>query len=314
MTLTASLAFGNVAVGQTLTKTVTVSNTGATHPLIISSATPSDSEYVLSGTGTCGAIPITLAPKTNCTIGISFTPQAVGAHNASMAMVDNSATSPQHVALTGTGIAGLTISKTSLLFGSVKFGAKGLASFNVTNHQTQAITLSESFSGTNASDFSVTGGTCGASLAAKTACTISVTFTPSVLGTESASISIADNPDPLSPYTIPISTGPTIPATVTPTSIAYGTLTTASKTKSLTITNKSGFSLSLNETITGNNASDFKITGGTCATTASPNATCTIAITFTPTAAASPESASMALTIGNDPTSPHNITLTGTGP
>jgi hypothetical protein len=37
-------------------------------------------------------------------------------------------------------------------------------------------------------------------------------------------------------------------------------------------------------------------------------------VTFTPTGGGSSESASVAVSIGNDPTSPHNITLTGTGP
>ncbi len=41
MVVTSPLAFVNVAVGQTVTKTTTVYNTGATHSLVISNATPS---------------------------------------------------------------------------------------------------------------------------------------------------------------------------------------------------------------------------------------------------------------------------------
>ena len=41
---------------------------------------------------------------------------------------------------------------------------------------------------------------------------------------------------------------------------------------------------------------------------------CTIAVTFTPTSGGSPDTASMAVTVGNDPTRPHNISLSGTGP
>jgi hypothetical protein len=37
-------------------------------------------------------------------------------------------------------------------------------------------------------------------------------------------------------------------------------------------------------------------------------------VTFTPTAGGSAESASMSVTVGSDPTSPHIISLTGTGP
>jgi hypothetical protein len=315
MTVTASLAFGNVPVGQTATKNLTVKNTGSTNPLIISNAISSDpAESTLSGTGTCGAIPITLAPKTNCTLGVSFAPNSVGAHNATLTLFDNAATSPQQSALSGSGIAGLSLSKTSLVFGSVKFGAKSALSFNVTNRQAQQVSLSESFSGSNAADFSITGGTCTSILAVSSTCSITVTFAPGALGTESATLSVSDSPDPLSPYSVALSTGPTIPATVTPTSIAYGT-TTTSKTLNATVTNLSGFSLSLGESFSGANAGDFAVTGGTCGAVALPNSNCTIAITFTPTAGGgAAESASMAVNVSSDPTSPHNISLTGTGP
>ena len=229
---------------------------------------------------------------------------------------DNATTSPQRVTLSGTGVAGLARSKSSLVFGSVKFGSQGIASFSVTNLQTRTVMLSESFNGANAADFSITGGTCSSTLSAKTACSISVTFRPGVLGTESATLKLSDSPDPLSPYTVALSTAQTIPATVAPTSLAYGTLTTKvpTKTKSVTVTNLSRFSLPLSEAISGPNAGDFTVTGGTCGATASPNSACTIAVKFTPTVGPTPESASMAVTVGSDPTSPHNISLTGTGP
>jgi hypothetical protein len=231
-------------------------------------------------------------------------------------LFDNATSSPQHVTLTGTGIAGLTTTKSSLVFGDVKFGAKGIEAFAVVNHQSQPVSLSESFSGANPSDFTVGGGTCTSTLDALKACSVIVYFKPSVLGTESATLSVSDSPDPLSPYTVALTTGPTIPATVLPATLAYGTLTskTPTKTKTVTVTNLSGFPLSLSESITGPNATDFTITGGTCTTTASPKSTCTVAVTFTPTAGGSSESASMAVTVGSDPSSPHNITLTGTGP
>jgi len=319
VSVTASLDFANVAVGQTSTKTtVTVTNTGRTNSLIVSAATPSYPEYALSGTGTCGPLPVTLAHGTHCTVGISFSPSAVGPHPASLMLSDNATSSPQHVTLTGTGIAGLTTTKSSLVFGDVKFGAKGIEAFAVVNHQSQSVSLSESFSGANPSDFSVSGGTCTTitSLGALKACSIIVSFSPSVLGTESAAISVADSPDPLSPYTVALSTGPTIPATIAPVTLAYGTLTarTSPKTKDVTVTNKSGSSLPVSESFSGMNASDFAVTGGTCGSTVSANSSCTIAVTFTPTGGGSSESASMAVSIGSDPSSPHSISLTGTGP
>lgn len=309
-------AFGNVAVGQSATKTLTVNNTGATNPLVISGAASTDpAEFAVISTGTCGAIPVTLAPKTSCTLGVAFSPDAVGAHSATLSLTDNATTSPQNVAASGTGIAGLTTSVSSLAYGNVKIGSGALKAFSVVNHQTQALTLNESFGGANAADFSITGGTCTSTLAAGTACTIDVTFTASMVGTESGSLSIADSPDPLSPYTVALSTGQTIPATVTPVTLAYGTLTTSSKTKSVTVANLSNAALSLGESFSGANAGDFAVTGsGTCGSTVAANSSCTIAVTFTPTGGGSAESASMAVNVSNDPSSPHSISLTGTGP
>ena len=313
MTVTASLAFGNVAVGQTSTKTLTIKNTGATYSLIVSSAISSDPEFAVNGTGTCGPIPVTVAPKTSCTLAVAFTPAAADSPSASLTLTDNATSSPQVSALSGTGIEDLTFSASSLAFGNVKIGSTAVKALNVVNHQDQAVTLAESFSGVNASDFSITGGTCTTTLAASSSCTLNVTFTASMLGTESATLSLADSPDPLSPYTIALSTAATIPATVTPATIAYGTLTTTSKTKDVTVTNLSGSSLPLSESISGANAGDFAVTGGTCGTTLPANSSCTIAVTFTPTGGGSAESASIAVTIGSDPSSPHTVSLTGTG-
>jgi hypothetical protein len=258
-------------------------------------------------------MPIIVAPKMTCTLGVAFAPNAIGAHDAMLTLFDNATNSPQHSTLSGTGIKGLTISKSNLVFGSVKFGLKPAISFSLTNHQTRQVTLDESFSGANAADFSITGGTCTTNLGAGKACTLIVTFKPGALGTESAALSIADSPDPLSPYAVGISTGPTIPATVTPTSIAYGTLKTTSKTLDATVTNLSGFSLALTNSIGGANAGDFAVAGGTCGVTAAPHSSCTIAVKFTPTGGGAAESANITVSVANDPTSPHKITLTGTG-
>jgi hypothetical protein len=101
--VTASLAFGKVTVGQNATKTLTVHNTGAANSLIISSAISSDPEFSAGSSGTCGAVPVTLAPKQSCTLAVTFTPSTTGAHSATLNLSDNASTSPQSVALKGTG-------------------------------------------------------------------------------------------------------------------------------------------------------------------------------------------------------------------
>jgi hypothetical protein len=317
ISVAASLALGNSPVGDKIVKNLTVRNTGHTNPLFVH-VTSSDPEFASTGTTTCLAGGI--APLTSCTIAIGFRPNALSARSASLSVEDNTATSPQHVTLTGTGTITMAVTPASFAFGSVKIGSSKTKTITVHNYQTNAVslTLPPTFSGLNAGDFGVTGGTCTSTLGAKSTCTLIVTYAPTALGTESASMTVSDSPDPLDSYTVTFTTGPTIPATVTPAAtLAFGTLTAKvpTKTKDVTVTNLSGFALPVSESSTsGPNASDFAVTGGTCTGSASPNSTCTIAVTFTPTAGGAAESASIAVSVGSDPDSPHNITLTGTGP
>jgi hypothetical protein len=181
----------------------------------------------------------------------------------------------------------------------------------VINYQTQPVTLSESFSGANPSDFSVTGGTCTNTLAANSSCTLTVTFKPGALNTESATMSITDTPDPLGPYNVALTTGPTIPDTEPITTMAFGNVVQSS-TRTFTflkVTNSSPFPLTLSEAISGPNAADF---GFTPVTSCAGNTACVIPVSFTPSGETS-ESATMTITVSNDPTSPHVVALTGTG-
>jgi hypothetical protein len=317
MTVTASIAFGNEPVGNTSTKNITIRNTGHANPLFVH-VTSSDAEFAATGATTCPTGG--LAPLGSCTIAIGFTPNALGAHSATLSIVDNTPTSPQSVALSGTGTVDMTVTPTSFMFTSTKIGSKKAKTITVHNFQSKSVslTLPPGFSGANLADFSVTGGTCTSTLAAKTACTLIVTYAPTQAGTESATMTVTDSPDALGPYTVSFTTAENIPVTVTPaTTLAFGTTTVAhpNKTKDITVANLSGSSLSVSEgSVSGANAGDFAVTGGTCGSSVAANSSCTIAITFTPTAGPSAESASIAVTIGSDPTSPHNIALTGTGP
>jgi hypothetical protein len=313
-----TLALGNTPVGDAVTKNLTIGNSGHARFFLRTVSSSNPSEFV-TGASTCPATG--LAPAMTCTIPISFMPSAVGVRGTILTLSDNSAASPQSVTVSGSGVADMTVTPTSAMFTSTKIGSKKTKTITVGNKQNVqvSLTLPPGFSGTNAADFSQTGGTCKSTLAAKTTCTLIVTYAPTQLGTESATMTVTDSPDSQGPYTVSFTTAENIPATVIPAStLAFGTLTAKapSRTKNITVTNLSAFSLSVSEgSIGGANAGDFAVTGGTCGGgTVSANSSCTIAITFTPTAGPSAESASIAVSVGSDPTSPHTISLTGTGP
>src|SRR5208337_657185 len=130
-----------------------------------------------------------------CTISVTFKPSASGSRTASVSITDNASGSPQTVSLSGTGTAALaSLSPTSLAFGNQAVDMTSSAqTVTLSNTGNAALSITSlALTGTNVSDFAQSD-TCGSSLAAGANCTIAVMFTPSVTGTEAASLSIADN-------------------------------------------------------------------------------------------------------------------------
>ena len=212
-----SLDFPRSPVGDTATRNLTVTNTGKTSPLIIGSVTSSDPAEFAVGTSTCPSGGIGLAPGLACTIAIGFTPRELDVRRATLKISDNTAASPQSVALSGNGKITMAVSPTSYAWRNLKVGSKATKELTVQNLQTTPVSLTEGFGGSNAHDFSITGGTCTATLAAKSDCSLLVTFAPTAAGTELAFITVTDIPDPLSPYTVTFGAMVPIPETPEPT-------------------------------------------------------------------------------------------------
>ncbi len=307
-----ALAFGNVPVGDTVSKNITVKNTGLS-PLYVGNVSSNDPEFAETGTTCPGGA---LAPTMTCTIAVGFTPRGLGAHSTTLQVTDNTASSPQHVAASGTGTVTMTVTPTSYGFGSVKDGSKAVKVIVVHNYQANPVSLSEGFSGPNAADFSVTGGTCTSTLAKASVCTVIVTFAPTAAGAESATMTVTDSPDPLGPYTVSLSSAATIPESVSPAKLAFADVyQTASKTLSVTLTNHSSSeAMTLTGTsVGGANASDFAVTGGTCTGSSAASSSCTYAVTFTPSTETA-ETGTLSIMVAQDPNGgPAAIDLSGTG-
>jgi hypothetical protein len=304
------LGLGTAAVGDTLIKSVAIKNTGHTTLFVdgVSSTNPAEFAPTASPCPPAG-----IAPSQSCSIPINFTPVGVGTRSATLTLTDNTGAGSQNVALSGTGTIDATVRPSTFSIYYTKFGTKVVKAVTILNRQTNAVSLNEFVSGPNAADFAITGGTCGSSLAAKTACSIYVTYKPGILGAESAQLKVTDKPDSLGPYDVSFNVAGTIPEMITPLNLSYGSVSQASsKTLKEIVTNKSPFTISTSSSTSGPNASDFTIVGGTCTGTLAANSSCTVAVKFQPTSA-SAESATLAVTVPQDPTSPHNVNLTGTG-
>src|SRR5438552_15717934 len=186
-----SLTFSTQAIGTTsAAKTVTLKNTGTASLTINGISIIGTNAADFSQATICGT---SLAAGASCKISVKFKPTASGTRTAALSIRDNASGSPQKVTLSGIGTTA-KLSPTSLNFGSVGLGTTSLPkTVNLKNVGTTTLTITGiAITGTNAGDFAQTH-TCGSSLAAGANCSISIRFTPAVLGTRTAALSITDN-------------------------------------------------------------------------------------------------------------------------
>jgi hypothetical protein len=224
----------------------------------------------------------------------------------------NSGTLPGGFTIVASGPV-VSLSPTSLNFGKRQTGSPSSPQ-TVTLSNTGNVTLNVatvSITGTNPGDFSQTNN-CGSSVSAGNSCAISVTFTPTATGTRTASVTISDSA-PDSPQTVSLSgTGentstPTV--LLSPSSLTFSSqkVGSTSSAQTVTLTNTGTADL----TVTGIAASgDFAETD-TCPGTIAAGNSCSINVTFTPTAAGA-RTGAVTIT-DNAGTGSQTVSLTGTG-
>jgi hypothetical protein len=301
-----SLNFGNQTVSiASSSQNVTVSNTGNAALTITNIAVVvSNGGYLLSST--CAA---SLAPGASCTVSLSWTPVTTGSMTGSVAFTDNAQNSPQTVSLAGVGVQPtLNLSPTSLTFPTqivftrsktqtVMLSNTGLGILSITK-----IAATGSFTQTN---------NCGSTVNPGSNCTITATFRPTKAGSITGSLSITDNA-PLSPQTVSLK-GTGTYVQLTPASLKFGNQPVGTKSlpKKMTLSNKGSVAVSITKiSLTGANAGDFAQTN-TCGKSVAAGASCSITVTFTPSAKG--KRAGTVSSFDNGGGSPQIASLTGTG-
>jgi hypothetical protein len=305
-----SLTFANTAVGNSsTTQTVTLINTGTTILHIASAIASTD----FTATTTCA----TLAPGNICTIGVQFTPTTASTNtvrSGSLEISSDATTSLEFLSLLGiSSAAPLTLSPTALDFGTLNVASSTTLSVNVTNTTAMPITfLNLSATG----DYATTQNTCpanGSTLAANATCILNITFTPTITGTRTGTLSLTTDATILS-LTASL-TGIAVSGIlqITPSAIAFGNISIASPAPHiLTIQNIGNATITnIATNITGTNAADFAVTSPCANTRLEPTESCTATITFMPSAPGA-RAATLSIT-STDPNSPALIPLTGTG-
>ncbi|HLA69956.1 MAG TPA: choice-of-anchor D domain-containing protein, partial [Steroidobacteraceae bacterium] len=214
-----ALDFGSQAVNtNSAARAVSVSNTGSSAAPISSIAASGD----YTQTNNCGT---SVPANGSCTVNVVFRPTVAGTRSGSLSI--NSSAGNASVALSGTGAAaGASISgnPTSLTFTSPAVGSTSPAqAVQLTNTGTLSAAIGSILA---SGDFAQTNN-CGASLAVSASCTVNVTFTPTVTGNRTGTLTVSSDATN-SPTTVALS-GTTVPPN---TNLAAGRPATASTTNS----------------------------------------------------------------------------------
>ena len=184
---TNSLSFGSLAIGNVSSaRTVTLTNLLAV-PANFTSIAATGPIFAIAG-NTCGS---SVPSGARCTVGVTFSPSATGSVSGTLAFTDAASNSPQTVSLSGSGTAPVTLSTTSLNFGTVAVGStSSTRSVTLTNRQNVALTVS---SIATAGSFTVVSSTCGSSLAVNASCSVGVTFAPKAAGPATGTLAFTDS-------------------------------------------------------------------------------------------------------------------------
>jgi Astacin (Peptidase family M12A)/Abnormal spindle-like microcephaly-assoc'd, ASPM-SPD-2-Hydin len=301
-----TLTFGNQNIGTTSTsQPITVKNTGTASTSISVAASANYGQ-----TNNCGT---SLAGGATCTINVTFSPTTSGSLPGTITITDSASTSPQSVTLSGTGTTVIvTPAPTSLTFPSQTVGTTSSSmSFTVTNTGTASTPLTI---GAATGDFAQTNNCTGSLTATNGSCTVNVTFSPTVSGTRTGSISITDQATN-SPQIVPLtgtgaSAGNTT-VTVTPASEAFASLAVGdtSAAKVITVKNTGTSPTTVSVTASANFSQTNSCPTGT--SSLASGASCTISVKFVPTTTGA-LTGSISVT-DNATNSPQTVSLTGTG-
>jgi Domain of unknown function (DUF4062)/NB-ARC domain/Cep192 domain 4/HYDIN/CFA65/VesB-like, Ig-like domain len=193
----ATVEFGNREVGGRANTEITLSNSGAA-PLRLSGVviTGAHAQDFAMPARACQESEI--APGSQCTITLTFTPSGTGPRVAELAVTGLDEVREQ-ARLRGTGIsqvqASITIQPSNLTFGELELHQQATKRVTLTHSGTRAVEVGKiSIKGAQANDYRITGNRCqDITLSEGRRCSLEVSFAPTRQGSREATLIITDN-------------------------------------------------------------------------------------------------------------------------
>ncbi len=301
----ASLTFASTSVGSTSpTQLITVSNTG-TVSLTISSLSITGTDFGdYTEVDSCAGQ--TIPAGSTCAIHVAFAPSAQGTRTATLNVFANVSGGQLQASLTGNAVApaAITLQPSALSFSQQQTGTTSSPqSISVENTGGNSLTItSASISG----PFQIVSNGCAGSLAADSACAITLDFAPTATGPASGTLTLVDSAGTqTAPLTGSGIAAPTDALSTLSLSFPGTVLQQTSAPLTVTMTNSGGLPLtSIGTSVAG----PFAVTS-TCGSSLAAGSTCVFSVTFSPTLAGA---AHGSLTV-SDALRSQTVALAGTG-
>jgi hypothetical protein len=301
----ASINFGNVNTGSSVTKQIVLTNTGNA-AVKISQLSATGSGFTVSGV----SVPSTVNASQSVTLTVAFASTAVASASGTVTVTSDANGSPLLIPLTATGAqAGLNVSPASFDFGSLVDGLTKSQGFSITNTGSGPLTIAQI--SVNGSGFTASGLATPSTLGAGQSTSFSVGFAPTSAGPISATVSIASNATNSLTKVNLSGTGlaASVTLTASPASLAFGSVNAGtSSAKSVTLTNSGNASVTIAQIAVS--AKDVKSSGVTTPLTLNPGQAKAMNVTFSPTTA---EDVTGNITVTNSQGSSSVIPISGTG-
>ena len=298
-----SLKFGTVAVGQTESLLVSLTNNGSSS-VTLSAINLSNPEFNAS----VASLPVVVPAGQSLNVNITFAPTTAGWTGGNVAFISNASNSTLKLGLSGTGNSSpaIAVSPSSISFGGQAVGSVASVPLVLTNTRKWAVSVN----GLQASGavFSISGPALPLSLAGGQSVTFNVTFAPSVSGTIGGSVFV-QGPS----LTVPLSGTGTVAAagqlSIAPATLNFGNVTVGNSGNAAVTLSASGSSVTISSD--ASSSAVFALSGASFPITLAAGQSVSLGVVFTPNnSGVASGSLSFASNAGN---TPPTEAVTGTG-
>jgi 3D (Asp-Asp-Asp) domain-containing protein len=268
-----SLKFGAVAVGQTETLLVNLTNNG-TSSVTLSAINLSNPEF-----NVVASLPTVVPAGQSLNVSVSFAPTTGGWTAGNVAFISNATNPTLKVGVSGTGNSNqaITVNPSSISFGGHGVGSFATLSLVLTNTRKWAVSVNGLQ--TSGAVYSISGPALPLSLAGGQSVTFNVTFAPLASGTIGGSVFV-QGPS----LTVPLSGTGTVAVagqlSIAPAALSFGNVTVGNSGNAALTLSASGASVTISSEASSSGA--FALAGASFPITIAAGQSVSLDVVFTP--------------------------------